>query len=141
MKFVIDSSVAVKWVLMEVDSDKAERLREDFKNSVHDLLTVDIFKLEASHAFTRAERQGRIAIGEAKKLLVEILTTPPRFSGFDSLLDRAIDISSVMRVGVYDCLYVALAEQEKCKVVTADTTMVNSLQAKFPFIIALSSLP
>ena len=31
--------------------------------------------------------------------------------------------SSTMRIGVYDCIYVALAEQEKCELVTADATL------------------
>jgi hypothetical protein len=30
------------------------------------------------------------------------------------LMSRAIDIASQMRCGVYDCLYVALAEKEGC---------------------------
>lgn len=33
-----------------------------------------------------------------------------------------------MRIGVYDCIYVALAEHEKCELVTADTTLVRVLQ-------------
>ena len=45
-----------------------------------------------------------------------------------------------MRIGVYDCLYVALAEQEKCELVTADTTMINALQKDFPFIRALATM-
>jgi len=39
MRYVIDSSVAFKWVVREVDSDKADRLRDDFRNAIHDLLT------------------------------------------------------------------------------------------------------
>ena len=46
-----------------------------------------------------------------------------------------------MRIGVYDCLYVALAEQEKCELVTADTTLVRALQPTFSFIRTLSSFP
>ena len=46
-----------------------------------------------------------------------------------------------MRIGVYDCIYVVLAEQEKCELVTADTTMVRSLQPTFPFIRTLASFP
>jgi predicted nucleic acid-binding protein len=46
-----------------------------------------------------------------------------------------------MRVGVYDCLYIALAEQEGCELVTADARMINSLQKDFPFITPLSSMP
>jgi len=30
-----------------------------------------------------------------------------------------------MRIGVYDCLYVALAEREQCRVVSADKRLVN----------------
>ena len=46
-----------------------------------------------------------------------------------------------MRVGVYDCIYVALAEQEGCELVTADDRLVNNLQKQFPFIIHLATLP
>src|SRR5207245_11182799 len=38
MKYVLDSSVAVKWVLPEVDSDKADLLRVDFQNGIHELV-------------------------------------------------------------------------------------------------------
>jgi predicted nucleic acid-binding protein len=46
-----------------------------------------------------------------------------------------------MRLGVYDCIYVALAEQGKCELVTADTTMVRVLQPSFSCIRTLSSFP
>jgi predicted nucleic acid-binding protein len=42
---------------------------------------------------------------------------------------------------VYDCIYVALAEQEKSELASADTTMVRVLQPTFPFIRTLSSFP
>ena len=141
MKYILDSSVAFKSELSETDSDKADAIRTDFRNAVHELLAPDIFTVEVSHAFTRAERQGRIAVGEARKLFLDILTTPPKFSSFQPLLLRAIEISSKMRVGVYDCLYVAMGEQENCEIVTADKTMVNALQKDFPFIIPLASMP
>jgi predicted nucleic acid-binding protein len=46
-----------------------------------------------------------------------------------------------MRVGVYDCLYVALAEREGCDFITADDRLVKRLQAHFRFIVPLASLP
>ena len=46
-----------------------------------------------------------------------------------------------MRIGEYDCVYVALAEQEKCELVTADATLVRALQPTFSFIRTLSSFP
>ena len=34
MKLVLDASTALKWVLVEPDSDKAIRLRDDYRNAV-----------------------------------------------------------------------------------------------------------
>jgi predicted nucleic acid-binding protein len=141
MKYVLDSSVAVKWGLREIDSDKADALREDFRQAVHEFVSPDIFTVEAAHALTRAERQGRILVGQARPLVLDILTTPPAFFPFQPLMLRAIDISSKMRIGVYDCLYVALAEREHCEFITADVRLVSNLQATFPFIVALASMP
>ena len=141
MKYIIDSSVMVKWVLAELDSDKALRLRDDLRASTHELLAPDIFTVEASHALTRAERQARIPIGQARTLMLDILTTPPQVFPFQPFLLRAIDIASNMRIGVYDCIYVALAEQESCELVTADSTLGRALQPSFPFIRALSTFP
>ena len=41
------------------------------------------------------------------------------------LLSRAVELSSQARIGVFDCLYIALAEREQCQVVTADQRMLT----------------
>jgi predicted nucleic acid-binding protein len=46
-----------------------------------------------------------------------------------------------VRIGVYDCLYVALAEREGCELVTADGRLVRNLQPRFLFVVSLASLP
>jgi hypothetical protein len=56
MKYVLDSCVAVKWVIVEPLDDKAQRLRDDGRNAVHEFLAPDAFPLEVGHALTRAER-------------------------------------------------------------------------------------
>lgn len=141
MKYVLDASLALKWVLPEPLADKAQRLREDYRNAVHELMAPDIFLVEVAHALARAERRKIIPVGDAAKLLADIMTTAPQFHRYRPLLTRALAIASQMRFGVYDCLYVALAEQERCELVTADTRLVSVLQKEFPFIIPLSSLP
>lgn len=141
MKYVIDSSVAFKWVVPEALADKANLLRDDFRNQLHQLLAPDIFPFEIAHALTRGERQGRLAVGQALALWTEVMTTVPQLATALSLSPRAIQISSQMRIGIYDCLYVALAELERCELVTADDKLVKNLQAAFPFVKALSTLP
>ena len=56
-------------------------------------------------------------------------------------MPRAYALSSSMRVGIYDCLYVVLADREGCNLITADKRLVNALQRDFPFIIDLATLP
>jgi predicted nucleic acid-binding protein len=141
MRYVLDVNVALKWVLAEPDSPKANKLRDDFRKSVHELLSPDVFPVEIAHALTRAERQKRIAVGDSGPLLADVLLTCPTLHPYQPLLLRATEISSGLRVGVYDCLYVALAERERCALVTADDKLIKHLQARFPFITDLKTLP
>ena len=139
MKYVLDVNVALKWVLNEVDSPKARRLRDDGRAQVHGLITPDVFPFEAAHALTRAER--RRLITDASQFWGEIMADCPRLFPSLPLAHRALAISRRARIGFYDCLYVALAEREGCELVTADTRMVATLKPTFPFIIDLASLP
>lgn len=141
MRYVLDSSTAFKWVVPELDSDTALRLRVDFQASIHELLAPDIFPGEVAHALTRAERQARITPGEALDLWSNVMTTSPQLVASLPLMHHAIAISSRTLVGVFDCLYVALAEREACELVTADSRLLNSLSKLYPFVIPLSSLP
>ena len=141
MRYILDSSVAFKWVVPEQHSDKALRLRASVQAGVDELLSPDVFPGELGHAVTRAERQGRITIGEALRLWSEVMMTAQQLVASLPLTHRAIVISSQTRIGVFDCLYVALAERESCELVTADTRLISNLQPRFPFIIDLSSMP
>mgnify|MGYP001608937228 CR=1 FL=1 len=141
MKYVLDSSVAFKWEVPETDSDKANLLRNDYRNALHELLAPDFFPLELAHALTRAERQARILVGQANLYWTDAMTTPPVLFPSLPLAIRAIDLSSLLHIGVYDCLYVALAEREKCDFITADDKLMNNVQKQFPFVRHLQSLP
>ena len=141
MKYVLNSSVGFKWLIVEQHSDKANKLRDDFRNAVDELLAPEVFPVEVTHGLTRAERQGRITPAEGAILFADLMTTLPQLLPSLPLLPRAYEISSQMRVGIYDCLYVALAEREKCELVTADDKLVKNLQPHFAFIVPLASLP
>ena len=78
MKYVLDVNVALKWVLNEVDSTKARRLRDDWRAQIHELIVPDVFPFEATHALTRAER--RRLIGDAAQFWGEIMAEYPSSS-------------------------------------------------------------
>jgi predicted nucleic acid-binding protein len=143
MRCVIDSSVAYKWEINEPDSQKAIRLRDEAFRGLHELLAPDIWPVEMANSLYTAELRGLIAAGRFEQRLASILGVGPALYHSTSLLPRAATIirQATTRIGIYDCLYVALAEREGCEFITADRKLINSLGAPFPFIIPLSSLP
>ena len=141
MRYVLDASAALCWVLPRPNSGKALQLRADFQNAVHELIAPSVFSGEVASALTKAERQKLIPVGDARPLLGSVMRTPPVMHPYEPLLDRAVDISSQTRSGLYDCLYVALAEREGCELVTDDQKLIANLKPHFPFIVSLASLP
>ena len=140
MKSVVDSSVAVKWLVPEPDTPKALRLRADFQAGVLQLIAPDVLPIEVTHALTRAQRQGRVTPAQGRLLFLDMMRGWPVLVPSMALVARAYDLSSQFSVGVYDCLYVALAEQEQCELITADARLVNTFQGVVPFRL-LSDLP
>ena len=141
MRTVLDSCVAIKFVLKEDGSDAANKLREEFRHGLHEFLAPDVFIAEVSHALTRGERKNIIPVGEAANLIADILTTLPTLEATLSLLPRAMELASKYRCGFYDCLYVSLAEKEQCQFVTSDQKLIDTFQKDFPNIVDLADLP
>lgn len=140
MRYVLDASVALCWVIPRPLSPKALLLRDEFRQQIHELIAPSVYPHEIASALTKSERQKLIPVGDARPLSRDVLSTSPVLHGTGSIFYRAIDISSQTRSGFYDCLYVALAETEGIEFVTADDKLLKNLQASFPFIVSLASL-
>jgi len=56
MKYVLDVNVALKWVLNEVDSTKARRLRDDWRAQIHPLHNRPGFPPLTGESFPRTDR-------------------------------------------------------------------------------------
>jgi predicted nucleic acid-binding protein len=125
MRYVLDASVAVKWRLPEPDSAKAIALKADYVNQIHELLAPDVFPIEVAHALSRAERRGILKPPEGSQALADFLRILPQLHESLVLLPRAFEISSQARIGVYDSLYVALAEGENAPLITADQRLLT----------------
>jgi predicted nucleic acid-binding protein len=141
MKYVLDASVALCWVIPRPLTPKAVRLRDEYRQKIHELLAPTVFIDEVAAALTKAERQKDIAVGQAAPLYAKVMNTAPVLIAHVALIARVIDISSRTRSAYYDCLYVALAEREGCELVTADQKSANNLAPHFPFIVPLASVP
>ncbi len=125
MKYVLDASVAIKWVIVEPDSNKATRVREDSRIAIHHLIAPESLAIECPYSLTTTQRQRLLP--DAQALWDDIMLDAPTFTPILSLVDRAFDISIQTRHNFYDCLYVALAEREGYELLTADAKLVTNL--------------
>src|SRR4051794_36151062 len=123
MKFVLDASVGMKWFLPEIDSAKALALRNDFQNQIHELIAPDTYPPEMGNAFTRAERKQLITRQEGAVYFADVLASLPEIHQSLPLLPRAYELSSQTRIGIFDCIYVALAERENRELLTSDVKL------------------
>src|SRR5262249_31255959 len=92
MKYVLDSSVALKWVLPEADSAKAIRLRDEYTTAIHDLLPPAFFPWKSATPFASPERQLRTRPGESAIFLNDVLSAPPALHPPPPLLIGAMEI-------------------------------------------------
>ena len=95
--YVLDSSVAVKWVLPETNSVKALALRDDILNQVHDVIAPEVFASEVAHALTKAERQRIILVGEAATHLTDIMDD--NSAGCSTLDRHSAGVSAHVQIG------------------------------------------
>lgn len=92
MKYVLDISVALRWVIPSPLSAKALQLRDDYLHQLHELLAPDIFSAEAASGLTKAERQKLIAVGQAAVYYGKIATATPALHAYGPLIPRALAI-------------------------------------------------
>lgn len=116
MTIVVDASVAVKWMVAEPGNDAA-RVLLDLPDP---LIAPDWLMLEAASAFWRKVKSSELLEIHAMRHIDDL---PEFFSRlFDSreLARSALSLGFRLRHPVYDCLYLALAQREGCRLVTAD---------------------
>ena len=121
MTLVIDASVAVKWVVPEVLSDKADALLA----GRDDLAAPDLLLVEAANALWHKTVRKEISPPEADQALALLLESSIELVATAPLLPRALDLARALTHQVYDCVYLALAERERAGLVTADSRLVT----------------
>jgi predicted nucleic acid-binding protein len=119
---VVDVSLALKWVLVEADSESALRVL----TSGVDVHAPDFLLVEAANVLWKKSRRGQLG-GDAHAVLATLREAPIALHVDLNLLDRALELGLQTGRTVYDCLYLALAERLDTVVVTADERFVNAL--------------
>ena len=121
MNLVIDASVACKWFFEENLSSEARALAEsDATFSAPDMILV-----ECANAAWRRVRSKAVPEEQAQAFIKAL----PRW--FESLVpsrplnQAAFEMACVLEHPVYDCQYLALAEDQETRLITADLAFAD----------------
>jgi predicted nucleic acid-binding protein len=118
---VIDASVAVKWVIEEEGTAQALALRGRAL-AAPDLLIAECANIlwKKVHRNELSEREAAFAAGLLARADIELVPVRP-------YLETAVSIAVGLDHPAYDCIYIALAEAEGLRFVTADASLVRKV--------------
>ena len=125
MALVVDASVAFKWLVPEPASDRALLLLD----SDETLIAPDLAVVEVINAMW-ARLRGRTGF---EQIVADAAIALPRIfeetAPSGPLVQRALEMTIELNHPLYDCIYLALAEREKTRLVTADESFCRKVNA------------
>jgi predicted nucleic acid-binding protein len=140
-QLVVDSSVVVKWFVVEPFSTEARRILTDYQAGILTLLAPDLINAEVGNIIWKKHVLQGMDATDAQLVLDTFRTVPLVQTPTAVLLDSAYRLAVTHRRTVYDMLYVALSIQEACPFVTADEKLVNAINATIPTTLWLGAWP
>jgi predicted nucleic acid-binding protein len=120
-RYVVDASVAVKWVIGEPGADQALKLRR------HALSAPELLIAECANILWKKVRLGELTEPESILAAGLLARSEIELIAMRSLTRRAVELAFLLDHSAYDCMYLALAEAAACPFVTADARLLRKL--------------
>ena len=137
--WVVDASVVVKLYLREELSDITESLFE--APEAKSFFVPDIFYCECANIFWKNVRRLNIEPAYAQSSLRGLMDLILFPISSTELLHNTLDLALEYGITAYDASYVALSEELRIPLITADRKLITNLQGSGADIYWLGDLP
>lgn len=126
---VLDASVALKWFIDEEGSHKARRLMRSIKGGKVLVYVPAVFSFEVANILSLKENISSELLFSSIRFLYSLGLQ----SGINSeeFLEKSVRISRDFKITVYDASYVALAQDLKIDLLTADKKLKDKVKLSF----------
>lgn len=120
---IVDASVAFKWVFLEEDSEAAAALV-----GRHDLRVPGFMLAEIGNALWKKMRRGEIDDRSAPAVQLALVASLVTTIDEGDVVPRALEMAIGLDHAIYDCIYLALAERDADRLVSADLKFVDKVE-------------
>jgi predicted nucleic acid-binding protein len=140
---VVDANIAIKWVLIETDSELARALLVEWKKKEMIVYVPTLLSYEVTNILYREVRAGRITTETAEDGINMIHhVVSPVYSRNAVLNLRAMAMAKHFGLpATYDTHYLALAERKDCSFWTADARMWRVVKDQFDWVHWIGDYP
>jgi len=130
--YVLDCSVAAKWVLPESGRDAARDYYDRYVSGNILLIAPDILVTEFASLVAKRNRRGHISAAQAQQAFAMMTRIAPRLFHTPPLLFHALELSLKHQLSLWDCIYLALGLERDCPVLTADHRLFRGGSSRHP---------
>ena len=128
--WVVDASVGIKLFVPETHSEQDDALFNPLEGAPPDLVVPDLFYAECANILWKYVRRFGYPLSEAGKNMAALkemkLSTVPSAL----LVEKALELAVRLEVTAYDACYLALAEDLRATLVTADEKLLKRLKGR-----------
>jgi predicted nucleic acid-binding protein len=121
---IIDASVALKWFMEEPQSDVARGILDGDEP----LAAPDLIIAEVCNGAWKAVRRNLMTAVQADAMAHQLPRVFEALHPAEGLAAAAMHMARDLDHPVYDCFYLALAEQRDARMVTADRRLIERLE-------------
>ena len=126
MRYVLDCSVALKWFVPEPLSERAVNALHQHQSGALSFVAPEVILAEFGHGLRRDIVSRLISREQGAQVLEDFVAVDVETVSTRELANSALRLALDHMATFYDGLYIALAEREDLKVLTADDRMTNA---------------
>ena len=131
----VDASFALKLVLPESDSDRAEELWQSWIDAHTEIIAPLLFVYETTSVLRNRVYRKELTAEEGEEAFSFLTDLPVKYFHPTDLRQIAWDLAKRFnRPTVYDCFYLALARIRACPLWTADRRLYNAVKEELDWV-------
>lgn len=132
MRFVLDNSVAMRWLLQDGSEDRlayARQVLELLTQETGEALVPGLWALEAANVIVKAQAKGLVSEARAAAFvgLLQAMNITPDAHTFDCALGDTLQLARRFKLSSYDAAYLELALREGLPLATLDADLRSAM--------------